>query len=478
LSSELDWDRVSAGSQDQGYQTGIVQHTGGPGPSTPLVQLISGDYGHLTSGDGSHDLVVSTYPGFILIQDGAVDPPLRSVDFPAGSLHAWLPPVVADPMLPGTFYFCGDWLYRFDRVSDTQWQQTIHSDKKFGGSGVDGSYISALAFAPTDPDRVYAVNDAGHVFFSTDHGVTWTESSGGAPPQHYFYGNAITVHPTDPLEVAIGGSGYSAAGVIRSTDGGQTWAAEATGLPQTLVYSLVYAEDGTGDLYAGSEMGAWHWNRQTGLWENIMGNEAPVTIYWSAEVVNDGGTIRYGTYGRGMWDYVPVPGDRDGDGVPDEQDICANNDDPAQFDGDLDGVGDACDNCSTMANAGQENGDGDAAGDLCDCAPLDTDVFSAPPEVSNLHWSSPTVLDWDSVLPFSGSDTTHLAYIGLLGDFPIGNSTSCTVTTTQGSRLTDYHEPPPGAGFWYLVHGTNTCGVGSLGTWGAGSERSVPGCTP
>jgi photosystem II stability/assembly factor-like uncharacterized protein len=477
-SSRLDWDRVSAGAQDQGYQAGVVQHTGGPGPTTPLEQLISGDYGHLTSGDGSHDLIVSTYPGFILIQDGVVDPPLHSADFPSGSLHAWLPPVVADPTLPGTFYFCGDWLYRYDRVSETQWQPTIHSDKQFGGSGVDGSYLSALAFTPTDPDRVYAVNDVGRVFYSTDHGVTWTESSGGAPPQHYFYGNAITVHPSDPLEVAIGGSGYSAAGVVRSTDGGETWFAEATGLPSTMVYALVYAEDGSGDLYAGTETGAWRWDRQTGLWENIMSNEAPVTIYWSAEVVNDGGTIRYGTYGRGMWDYELVPGDRDGDGIPDAQDLCANHDDPGQLDGDLDGTGNVCDNCPATSNPDQANADGDAAGDACDCAPLDADVFSVPPEVTGLRWRSPTVLEWESAVPLSGSDTEHLVYLGLLGEFPVGSSTSCTVTTTQGSRLIEDHLPAPGTGFWYLVHGTNACGVGSLGSWGTGAERSVPTCAP
>jgi len=476
LSSELNWDRVSAGAQDQGYQSGVVQH--GPGPTTALTQLISGDYGHLTSNDGSHDLIMSTYPGFILVQDGAVSPPTHSVDFPSGSLHAWLPPVVADPATPGTFFFCGDWLYRFDRVSTSGWQSTIHSAKKFGGSGVDGSYLSALAFAPTDTDRVYAVNDAGHVYYSTDHGVTWTESGGSSPPQHYFYGNAITVHPTNPMEVAIGGSGYSAAGVVRSTDGGQTWVPEAAGLPATMVYALVYAEDGSGDLYAGTEMGAWRWDRQTGLWENIMGNEAPVTIYWSAEVVNDGGTIRYGTYGRGMWDYSVVEGDRDSDGVADVQDICANNDDPAQIDTDLDGVGDACDNCPLLANAGQENGDGDAAGNLCDCKPSDEHVFAVPPEISALRFHAPTDLRWDSVLPLAGSETEHRVYLGILGEFPVGSSTSCITGTTKTSSYTTAHLPAPGTGYWYLVHGNNTCGFGSLGSWGSGAERAVPSCSP
>jgi len=478
FSSRADWDRIAAGAQDQGYQLGTVQHTPESGPSTPLEQLISGDYGHLTSTDGTHDLVFSTYPGFTLVQDGTVDPVIRQIDFPDDSLHAWLPPVVADPLTEGTFYFCGDWLYRFDRLYPNHWGESLQSHQQFGGPGVTGNYLSALAFAPTDPDRAYAVNDAGRLFYSTDHGENWTESTDSAPPQHYFYGNAITVHPTDALEVAVGGSGYSAAGVIRSTDGGQTWIAETAGLPQTLVYSLVYAEDGSGDLYAGTETGAYRWSRQTGLWENIMANEAPVTIYWSVESVYDGGTIRYGTYGRGAWDYVINPGDRDGDGVPDELDLCANNVDPDQFDDDGDGLGNACDNCTAVDNVDQANSDGDPAGDACDCNPADPNVFFVPPEVEGLRWPSRGVLEWDSAAPQSGNETEHIVIRGTLGQFPVGSSSDCDTNQTSGTSSIEFGLPGTGTGFWYLVHGTNSCGTGTLGSWGTGTERTIPACDP
>ncbi len=307
LTSRSNPSLILAGSQDQGYQRGIWQPSSGTGPSTPFNQLISGDYGHLTSSDGTHGLVYSTYPGFILVQEGETNPRLLFpfLDFPAGSSHDWLPAVVADPLDASTFYFCGDRLTRYSRVSGATWTQTLHSTYDFTQGGAD--YLTALGFAPSDPQKVYAVNDAGWRFYSTDHGVTWATALGGAPPQHYFYGNAIAVHPTDPLDVAIGGSGYSSAGVIRSTDGGHTWQQEIRQLPRTLVYNLVYAEDGTGDLYAATEAGAYRWNRATDNWENIMSNQAPLTTYWSVESANGGGTIRFGTYGRGIWDYAIPP---------------------------------------------------------------------------------------------------------------------------------------------------------------------------
>jgi outer membrane protein assembly factor BamB len=76
-------------------------------------------------------------------------------------------------------------------------------------------------------------------------------------------------------------------------------------------------------------------------------------------------------------------GDRDGDGVPDVNDSCANVPNPNQADSDGDGFGDACDappptdtdndgvvdgsdNCPTIANPDQADLDGDGIGNACD----------------------------------------------------------------------------------------------------------------
>ena len=306
LTSSSNPDRVAAGSQDQGYQLGTVQPPSGPGPSSPLTQEISGDYAHLTSGDGTHDLVYSVYPGFILIQDGAFNPFIWNASFPAGAPAPWLPFLLADPLDNECFFFGSDVLYRYRRVSTNSWTHSQHSSQDFTAAG--GSYISALGVAPTDPQRMYAVTNAGALFVSQDHGVHWTHAQSGAPGSHYLYGQTVAVHPADRDEVAVGGSGYSTAGVIRSTDGGQSWTPITSGLPQTVVYDLTYAPDGSGDLYAGTESGAWHWDRQSSSWENIMANEAPITTYWSVEAVPPD-IVRYATYGRGIWDYrIPQPG--------------------------------------------------------------------------------------------------------------------------------------------------------------------------
>ncbi len=297
---------IAAGSQDQGYQRGVFVQPLPAGPSTPFTQLISGDYGHLTSADGTHAWVFSTYPGFILVQKGESNPSLFYVDYPAGCACEWMPPVAADPLAPTAFFFCGDRLWRYTKGVFSTWSPALHSSQTFTAGG--GAFLTALAFAPTDAQRAYAVNEAGWVYVSTDHGVTWTSPLPGAPAGQYFYGQAIAVHPTDPLECVVGGSGYSASGVIRTIDGGQTWQPLTNGLPQTLVNGLAYSCDGSGDIHAATDAGAYRYDRAAGAWTNAMDVHAPITNWWSVEAVRNEGKMRFGTYGRGIWDYrVPDP---------------------------------------------------------------------------------------------------------------------------------------------------------------------------
>jgi photosystem II stability/assembly factor-like uncharacterized protein len=298
--SSRDPNLIVGGTQDQGYQRGVRQ-AWSSGPSTDFDQLISGDYGHLNSGDGDHDYVFSTYPGFVLIQTGEQNPGLDMVDFPAGASNLWLPPVVADPLDQEDFFFLADHLWHYDK-SGSDWTESLHSTRDFSIGA--GSYLSALAFSPADPQRAYASDDGGRLWWSVDRGVTWTKAAESGPDNHYFYGNGLAAHPTNPSRAVVCGSGYSQSGVRHTVDGGLTWQPYAQGLPNTMAYDIAWANDGTDDLYAATEAGAWRYDSSTALWVDIMGLEAPATTYWSVEAVTEAGLMRFGTYGRGIWDYL------------------------------------------------------------------------------------------------------------------------------------------------------------------------------
>ncbi len=96
-----------------------------------------------------------------------------------------------------------------------------------------------------------------------------------------------------------------------------------------------------------------------------------------------------------------LPGDSDGDGVPDQIDNCANIANPDQvdvngndigdacelsiLDGDGDGFNDDVDNCPFVANFGQEDDDRDGIGNACDGIPSGKPVLTKPTNSSRLE---------------------------------------------------------------------------------------------
>lgn len=115
----------------------------------------------------------------------------------------------------------------------------------------------------------------------------------------------------------------------------------------------------------------------------------------------DGGTIGSdGSVGMmdaaGCTECMPMPGDRDGDGVRDEADNCPDVANPTQVDSDSDSFGDACDNCPLVANFDQADSDDDGRGDACSSSG-DSDGDSVPDDWDNCpDRPNPTQADADN----------------------------------------------------------------------------------
>ncbi len=290
---------IAAGSQDQGYQVAIRSRE----PWLAFEQVISGDYGHLTSKDRNLDWVYSVYPGFVLLQRSESNPHvLYTIDFPSCN-HSWMPPILADPTDEDVFYFCGDHLWRYERQGAGYTYEMTEMPQDFTEGG--SSYASALAISPADYDYWYVATNSGYLWYSHDAGSTWTMSPDHGPSAHYFYGTALVASPEDPLVAHVGGSGYGGHCVYVTTDGGLSWEGMGEGLPQTLVYDLAIGGSSMDLLFAACEAGPYMYDPAVGQWESILGTEAPLTTYWSVEWVPELGVARFGTYGRGIWDFTP-----------------------------------------------------------------------------------------------------------------------------------------------------------------------------
>jgi MYXO-CTERM domain-containing protein len=438
LTSARSSERVLAGAQDQGLQWTAVAPAIGE-QRFDFEQVVSGDYGHLVSSDGTTKRVYGVYPGFILtFAEGTPvgEPPvLDYLDFPSDPVRApWLPFLAPDPLGErDAFLYAGSFLWRYS-LDEDRWERVHYSEQSF--TDRPGEWLSAFALSPADPELGVAITSYGDVFRSTDRGVTW-EARGTGPVGAYYYGAAVLPSHRDASVWYLGGSGYDGPSVYRSTDGGLTFEPWDDGMPPTLVFTLVELRDGTGRVLAGTENAAFMRDPSGGEWVDVTGAAAPLTNYWSAEVLQDENTVRFATYGRGLWDLRLDPQgegcfatqDADGDGVLCEDD-CDDGDPDA-----LPGAPERCDGVDTDCDGlAEPDGDGDGA--------FDCDGFDD---------ADPDVVDCDDAEPAAAPGLPELACDGIDND-------------CDGSEFcVDLAEAPAAGG----------CGCGAGGGGGGGGAAAA-----
>ena len=164
--------------------------------------------------------------------------------------------------------------------------------------------VSAMAISPIDYAYWYVLTDNGKFYYSSDSGETWSNNQWfTGPNSHYFYGSAILPSPVDLGTVYISGSGYSNPAVYVSHNNGNSFSSLMEGLPNTLVFDLDCTEDGE-FIFAATEVGPYVYVSYDEQWYDLAGTGAPDQTYWTVEYVENINTVRYGTYGRGIWDFI------------------------------------------------------------------------------------------------------------------------------------------------------------------------------
>lgn len=94
------------------------------------------------------------------------------------------------------------------------------------GAGPYGAIESALAFDPSNADRVYC-GVPGDVFASTDGGATWARVGSGLRTDGVFTYTRVAVDPHDSIHLLASAADEETesgdGGIYESTDGGATW---------------------------------------------------------------------------------------------------------------------------------------------------------------------------------------------------------------------------------------------------------------
>lgn len=299
--SELNPDIIYAGSQDQGFQRCTLDS----GAVLGFRQIISGDYGHITSSDGGITLWTN-YPGFTLLYRNAHNEQIQGYFWQfQGSGYLWLPPIVADPYNPLKAYLTGGGekgtskICELELVGDNIQHKWLDYD--FAADGE--SKLASIAISKLNPELFFAITRDGKFYYSSDRGKNWTKNEEfSGPANHYFYGTKILPSNIDENIIYLGGSGYSNPAAFKSTDGGKTFFAISDGLPKTLIYDMAFSPDEK-FIFAATEAGPYVYISDVNRWFNMSGLNAPDQTYWSVEFVPSKNIVRFGTYGRGIWDF-------------------------------------------------------------------------------------------------------------------------------------------------------------------------------
>ena len=230
-------------------------------------------------------------PGFQSAQSG-----INTLD-----RSTFMPPLVMDPSSSQRLYFG---TYRLYQTSDGAASWTAIS-----GDLTNGRTIDAIAVAPSDSNTLYTGSSDGQIYVSRNAlsgaSATWTNSSSGLANRAV---TQIAVHPQDPLTAYAALSGYSTSHVFKTTNGGATWAAIGSNLPDVPANDILIDPDQNTTLYLATDIGVFQ-SLDSGVSWLPLGAGMPRVVVSAVRLHRPTRTLRAVTYGRGAWDlWVPLTG--------------------------------------------------------------------------------------------------------------------------------------------------------------------------
>lgn len=301
---------IFGGTQDQGFHR---TDNGDGFHVASFEQVISGDYGHLATSDNGN-AIWTVYPGTdVAYYSNSKTGNSNDWYTVAGSnlsVNGWIgctaettAPADNSILVAGGNINGGNGSHLITLTANNNIISATQNSFDFRANA-GNSTISAIENAILDPNKIFVATANGSFFYSNNNGSSWTKTSGfSGPGEFWLYGATVLSSNQDANRVYFGGSGYSNPAVYVSNDGGVTFTAMDNGLPNTLIYEL--ASDPTETfLYAATEVGPFVYVVAQDQWYPISGVGAPVQQYYSVEYVNATNTVRFGTYGRGIWDFV------------------------------------------------------------------------------------------------------------------------------------------------------------------------------
>ena len=159
--------------------------------------------------------------------------------------------------------------------------------------------ITAIAVATGDSSQVWAGHGTGAVYRTANALAStpqWTQTGSGTLPQRTVL--SLAVDPQNASIAYASFGGFSTNNVWRTADGGATWQAIASGLPQVPIRSVVVHPSNPSWIYAGTELGIYASEDGGTTWRVPHDGPANVAV---RQLIFLGTDLVAATFGRGVY---------------------------------------------------------------------------------------------------------------------------------------------------------------------------------
>ncbi|MDX1438334.1 MAG: T9SS type A sorting domain-containing protein, partial [Rubricoccaceae bacterium] len=215
----------------------------------------------------------------------------------------WNTPVEFYPNDSAVMYYGANSLYRsINRAVSWTAVSPDLTDGPGDGNLVFGT-ITTIGVSPANNAVIWVGTDDGNVWITTNGGASWTNRSNGLPKR---WVTRVIPHPTEPLHAFVTISGYRwdepGANVFFSQDGGASWEARSSGLPEAPANDLLFDPQDSERLFLGTDVGVFT-SADAGLSWEMLGAELPAAPVLDLDLHDGTRKLVAATYGRSMYTY-------------------------------------------------------------------------------------------------------------------------------------------------------------------------------
>jgi photosystem II stability/assembly factor-like uncharacterized protein len=263
--------------------------------------------------DGNPASTFISYRTKVIVDGAAKDLYWRGDDV------SFIAPITLDPNNPNVLYAGTNYLWRWNDSSfdplNTNKSWTGHLGNQVLATG-DNPFITHIAIAPSDSNRIYTGSGSGEIWMSTDAGASWLQLNSGSPEIPRYWVTSIAVDPTNPNKILVGLSGTSSPS---SQHPGHLWQCANTmaanrswknlsgglsgNLPDIPLNSVVIDPSNASRVYyVGTDVGVFITKDGGATWANITSNLGLPNVQVNhLEIVPGTGYLMAATFGRGIW---------------------------------------------------------------------------------------------------------------------------------------------------------------------------------